>query len=115
MEVWLMELDVRIEKDSLSIPIENPFHLDLDAIVGKIETFVSTRGVTLNSLDIKGLLPKMVRGIAGCEGGCPSNALDLVDSGFKNFDLHYVEGGILTAKVTVENGKELSLKMFPDF
>jgi hypothetical protein len=69
----------------------------------------------LNVFDIKGLLPKMVRGIAGCEGGCPANALELVSSGFKNFDLAYIEGGILTAKAELENGKTLNLKMFPDF
>jgi hypothetical protein len=69
----------------------------------------------LNVFDIKGLLPKMVRGIAGCEDGCPANALELVSSGFKNFDLAYIEGGILTAKAELENGKTLNLKMFPDF
>lgn len=110
-----MELDVSIDKDSLSIPINNPFRLDVDAIVEKIESFVSSKGLKLNGIDIKGLLPKMVRGIAGCEGGCPANALELVSSGFRNFDLAYIEGGILTAKAELENGKVLNLKMFPDF
>jgi hypothetical protein len=110
-----MELDVSIDKDSISIPINNPFRLDVDAIAEKIEGFVSSKGLRLNGLDIKGLLPRMVRGIAGCEGGCPANALELVSSGFKNFDLAYIEGGILTAKAELENGKVLYLKMFPDF
>ncbi len=110
-----MEIDVSMENDSLSIPVENPFHLDLDAIMWKIDHFVSSKGAGLNGLDIKGLLPGMVRGVAGCEEGCPANALDFVDSGFKDFALSYIEGGILSAKAVMENGKELAIKMFPDF
>lgn len=110
-----MEIDVRLDKDSLSIPVENPFHLDLDAVVGKIEVFISSKGARLNGLDVKGLLPRMVRGVAGCEDGCPANALDFVDNGFRNFDLEYIEGGILSAKGLLENGAVLSIKMFPDF
>lgn len=110
-----MELDISMDNDSLSIPINNPFRLDVDSIAEKIEAFASSKGVRLNGLDIKGLLPRMVRGIAGCEGGCPANALELVGIGFKNFELAYIEGGILTAKVVLENGKVLYFKMFPDF
>lgn len=110
-----MELDVSIDEDSIAIPISNPFRLDVDAIAEKIEDFASSKGLKLNGFDVKGLLPKMVRGIAGCEGGCPANALELVNSGFKNFNLAYIEGGILTAKAEMENGKVLNLKMFPDF
>lgn len=110
-----MELDVRMDNDSLSIPIDNPFHLDTDSIVEKIGHFAASKGTRLDGIDIKGLLPKMVRGIAGCEGGCPSNALELVSSGFNSFELAYVEGGILTAKTVTENGKVLNIKMFPDF
>jgi hypothetical protein len=32
-----MELDVRMDKESLSITIENPFRLDLNSLVGEIE------------------------------------------------------------------------------
>lgn len=110
-----MELDVSIEKDSLSIPIVNPFKLDLDALVGKIGEFCASRGIGPDDLDIQGLIPRMVKGIAGCEAGCPSNAKELVSRGYKNFELAYVEGGILTAQATTGDGKVLSLKMFPDF
>ncbi|MDI6728371.1 MAG: hypothetical protein QMD44_05530 [Thermodesulfovibrionales bacterium] len=110
-----MELDVSIDKDSISITISDPFRLDVDAIAERIDGFVSSKGLRLNGFDIKGLLPRMVRGIAGCEDGCPANALELVSSGFKNFDLAYIEGGILTAKAELESGKILNLKMFPDF
>lgn len=110
-----MELDIKIENDSLSIPIKNPFQLDIEGIVDKIENFLSSKGTSLEGLDIKGLLPKMVRGIAGCEGGCPANAKELVERGFKNFKLCYIEGGILSAKALTGDGKELILKMFPEF
>lgn len=110
-----MELDVTLDKDSLSIPIDNPFRLDIEGIMAKIEGFLASKGKSLNGLDIKGLLPRMVRGIAGCESGCPANALEFVNSGFKNFDLQYVEGGILTAKAVLDDGRTLHLKMFPDF
>jgi hypothetical protein len=57
----------------------------------------------------------MIRGIAGCERGCPANAQDLVSSGHKGFDMQYVEGGILTARIVTADGSVLSLKLFPDF
>ncbi len=31
-----MELDIKIENDSLSIPLKDPFHLELDSIVDQI-------------------------------------------------------------------------------
>lgn len=110
-----MELNVSMDNDSLAIPIDNPFHMDMNAIMKKIEGFVASKGNTLDSLDIKGLLPRMVKGIAGCESGCPADAKGLVSAGFMNFRLKYVEGGILTAEALTDDGKKVSLKMFPDF
>ncbi|MBI4689228.1 MAG: hypothetical protein HY754_03010 [Nitrospirae bacterium] len=110
-----MELDVKIDNDSLLIPINNPFSLDLEITVKQIEGFASSKGIELHDLNIKGLIPKMIRGIAGCEQGCPSDAKSLTTRGFKGFDLEYVEGGILTAKAEPVNGRTLYLKMFPDF
>ncbi len=110
-----MELDVNISGKSLSIPIENPFHLDIDATANQIDSFVSAQGANTSGIDIKGLLPKMIKGIAGCEGGCPADAKNFVSRGFKNFDLAYIEGGILQARVATECGKNLSIRMFPDF
>lgn len=110
-----MELDVSVGNDFLSIPLDNPYQLDIESIAGKIRDFFESKGIRLNSLDIKGLLPLMVKGIAGCEAGCPANALDLVSQGFEKFDLAYIEGGILTAKTVIPDGKLLSIKMFPDF
>ena len=110
-----MLLDVSLDNESLSINIEDPFHLDIDSVIERIDGFTASKNVTLNGIDIKGIIPKMIKGIAGCEGGCPSDAKSLVKRGFKNFELKYIEGGILSARVSVEDGKILHLKMFPEF
>ncbi len=110
-----MELDVRVGDKSLSIPINNPFQLDIDSVAGQIDSLLSSEGAGTNGLDIRGLLQKMVKGIAGCESGCPANAKSFVSRGFTNFELDYIEGGILQARASLNNGKALSLKMFPDF
>lgn len=110
-----MELDIRIDKDSISIGIENPFHLDLDSLVGRIEQFIIAKGQELNGLDVRGLLPRMVKGIAGCEAGCPADAKSVVKKGYDKFKLDYIEGGILSATADIGQGKVLSLKLFPDF
>jgi len=110
-----MELDVRMGKEALSIIIENPFRLDTDTIVGRIEKFVATGGMETKDLDIRGLLPRMVKGIAGCEAGCPSDARSVVKKGHQQFSLEYIEGGILSATAQLGQGQTLSLKLFPDF
>ena len=110
-----MELDISFDNDSFSIPIKNPFRADQDEIMEEITGFLSTKGIYADNLDIRGLIPRMIKGIAGCESGCPANAKSFVSKGFDNFELSYIEGGILSAKTVAENGKVLSLKMFPDF
>ena len=110
-----MELDVKIETNSISINITNPFHLDMEDIIKKINEFAISNSADIDGLDIKGLIPKMVKGIAGCEGGCPANAKRLVENGFGNFKINYIEGGILSAEANTKNGKVLRLKMFSHF
>ena len=110
-----MELDVKVAGKSLSIPIADPFRLDLEALVGKIESFLSSQGSETTGLDFRGLVPKLIKGIAGCEGGCPADAQNFVSRGFTNFKLAYIEGGILQAQARSADGKEISLRMFPDF
>ena len=110
-----MEIDVQMGGDSLSIPVDNPYRIDMNAVTRQIEDFAAIRGVSVTGLDIRGLLPRMVKGVAGCENGCPANALSLVREGFGNFELAYVEGGILKAQAPVENGRAFSIKIFPDF
>ena len=57
----------------------------------------------------------MVKGIAGCEAGCPADAKSVATKGHRNFKLDYIEGGILSATAEIGQGKILSLKLFPDF
>ena len=110
-----MELDVCLEEDCLSLTIDKPFQADIDALMGQIEDFAAARSIRLEGCDIRGLIPKMIRGVAGCEGGCPANAKSFVSQGFKNFELNYIEGGILSAAASTEDQKKVSLKMFPEF
>ncbi len=110
-----MVLDVIIEKDSLSIQIDDPFRIDLDGAVRKIVDFASSKGIRAGHLDLRGLIPKMIKGIAGCEHGCPADAKGLVSKGVAGFELEYIEGGILSARASVGSGQFMYLKMFPDF
>jgi hypothetical protein len=110
-----MELDVSVSGESLSITIDNPFKLEMSAIMSSIMEFMSGQNINLNGLDIEGLIPRMVKGIAGCEDGCPADAKSLVSQGFSDFEINYIEGGILSAKAKVETHKMLELKMFPNF
>lgn len=109
-----MELEVSMNKKSISIPIENPFRLDIDAVIDRIDQFLQAEGKALNGLDVRGLLPLMVKGIAGCEAGCPADAQKVVSRGYRDFSLRYIEGGILTATASLADGF-FSLKLFPDF
>ncbi|HXX80417.1 MAG TPA: hypothetical protein VEI46_02655 [Thermodesulfovibrionales bacterium] len=110
-----MVLDVIVNNSSISLQIENPFHPDLEAIMARIERAASSHAMDISGLDIRGLIPKMIKGIAGCERGCPANAKGFAAKGFKNFTLQYIEGGILSAHASMEDGKAVTLKMFPDF
>lgn len=110
-----MEISVSIGDDSISIPVDNPYRIDIDALMKQIEVFVSSKGEGLNGIDVEGLIPRMVKGIAGCERGCPADARQFVHKGYNNFELSYIEGGILMAKTITERGKELHIKIFPDF
>jgi hypothetical protein len=108
-------LDVIINDAAVSLQIDAPFQADIDSLCSQIERFTFSKGTDITALDVRGLIPKMIRGIAGCERGCPANAQDLVSRGYKGFDMQYVEGGILTARRMTAEGIMLSLKMFPDF
>ena len=110
-----MLLDIILGNDSLTITIEDPFHFDSASVMKKVEGFAASRKISLIGIDVVGLIPKMIRGIAGCENGCPSNAKSLVERGYRNFDLKYIEGGILSARVSLKGGNILQLKIFPEF
>ncbi len=110
-----MEIDVSIGKESLSLTIENPHRVDVSSVVEKIVDFGKKFAVDLTGLGIEHLVSRMVRGVAGCENGCPANAKALVSEGVGVFNLSYIEGGILSAVHTLGNGMSLSLKIFPEF
>lgn len=110
-----MELEVKLEKEAITIPINDPFRFDLDAMIGRIDAFLGSHGTVLDGLDLRGLLPRMVKGIAGCEAGCPSDAKGFVSRGFHRFELAYIEGGILSAKAATPDGRDLQIRLFPEF
>ncbi len=110
-----MDIDVSIGNESLTIKVESPYMLDISHAAKNILDFGMKVGVDLSELKIEKLIPRMVKGVAGCEGGCPSDAKSLVREGFGGFNISYIEGGILSAVHGLENGKSLSVKIFPEF
>jgi hypothetical protein len=107
--------EVIIDGASITIPIAQPFRPDLDDIIARIERLAVAKEVDIAALDVRGLISEMIKGVVGCERGCPADAKGLISRGYKGFDLAYVEGGILTARSTNGNASLLHLKMFPDF
>jgi hypothetical protein len=110
-----MDIDIHIGTESLTVFVENPHRFDVSHVFQRIYDFGMKFGVDLNALKIGKLIPEMVRGVAGCEGGCPADAKSLVRTGFGDFTLAYIEGGILSASYNLHNGKSLVVKIFPDF
>jgi len=110
-----MDIDISVGNESLSLNIENPHRFNMGDVMNDLLSFGSREGVDFHDLDVERLIPKMIRGVAGCEAGCPSNAHSVVREGFGNFKLEYVEGGILTATHSLVDDKMLQIKVFPDF
>lgn len=110
-----MDIDVIIGNKSLTISLENAHRFDLAKLMENVIGFGNNMGADIKGLRIEKLIPRMIRGVAGCEGGCPSDAKSLVREGFGNFNLSYVEGGILKAEHPLDNGEHLQIKVFPEF
>ena len=110
-----MDIDISINGDSYSFDVENPHRFDVSEVLGDIVDFGNKNGVDLAPYELDKLIPLMIRGVAGCEAGCPSDAMGVARRGFGNFKIAYVEGGILTATQILENGNPLEVKIFPDF
>lgn len=110
-----MDIDVSINNESMTISIEDPHKYNASSETKGIIDFGQKFGVDLSPLQIERLIPRMIRGVAGCEGGCPSDAKSLVRQGFGAFKLSYIEGGILSADCSLEGGKSFSVKIFPEF
>lgn len=110
-----MEIDITAGKESCSINVDNPHRFDSEMVIDKIVAFEERAGIDLRALNIEQLISRMIRGVAGCEGGCPADAKNLVRKGFGEFRISYIEGGILSAVYSLEKGGSLSIKVFPDF
>jgi hypothetical protein len=110
-----MEIDITAGKERCSINIENQYRVDSERVMGEIFSFGERKGIDLRALNIEDLIPRMIRGVAGCEGGCPADAKGLVREGFGKFRISYIEGGILSAVHSMGEGRTLSIKVFPDF
>ncbi|MGO9380304.1 MAG: hypothetical protein ACLPN1_02915 [Dissulfurispiraceae bacterium] len=110
-----MVVEIIIGSVAATITIDEAFRFDLDDMVSRMKQFAGTQEADISAVDIRGLIPEMIRGIVGCERGCPADAKGLISRGYKEFDLQYIEGGILTACTMVADGRPLYIKMFPDF
>ncbi len=110
-----MLIEVIIGDASETIQIAEAFRPDLDSIVSRIGELAGSKKSDISGLDLRGLISEMIRGIVGCERGCPADARGLISRGYKGFRLNYIEGGILTAHSTESNDTSIALKMFPDF
>lgn len=110
-----MEIDVTIGDQSININVHNPHEFKQSDDMQSILEFGSSLGVDMVAIEVDRLIPRMITGVAGCEGGCPADAQSLVRDGFGRFDLCYIEGGILSAECNLKNGSSLSVKIFPDF
>jgi len=110
-----MDIDVSIGRESITINIENPYRFDMSQIMKAIVDFGLNLGADLKEMEIDVLIKNMVKGVAGCEGGCPANAKAVVRAGFGRFKLSFIDGGILSAKCALDNGIPLEIKIFPEF
>ncbi len=110
-----MELEVKLDGKDYTLSVENPFSLDPQKVSEELKDRFKDRADELATLDIEGLLPRMIKGVFGCEEGCPADAKRLVAEGYGVFHLEYIEGGILSATCKLKDGSPLEIKVFPDF
>ena len=110
-----MILEIKIGGASSTIQIADPFRCDLNDVICRIAKFAEEQVADISSFDFRWLVQGMIRGIVGCERGCPADAKDFISRGHSVFRLQYVEGGILTARAATPDGRQLHVKMFPDF
>ena len=110
-----MEIEFEIQGNTYSKTTKNPFNLDIKQLVEEFKKYLSERNIYIENIDLEGLIPRMIKGVFGCEGGCPADAKRLVSEGYDGFKLEYIEGGILKAEYDMGNSVILSVKVFPDF
>lgn len=85
---------------------------EVSEIAEKIGEVTGQYGVSISNLDVVGLVPKMIRGVFGCQHGCPGDAKGVASAGHSHFNLEYVEGGILSATA---KDQSFSINVFPEF
>ncbi len=110
-----MEIEFEIQGNTFSKSTENPFNLDTKRLVEEFKKYISERNIHMEDIDLEGLISRMIKGVFGCEEGCPADAKRLVAEGYDGFKLEYIEGGILKAEYDMGNSGILSVKVFPDF
>lgn len=110
-----MEIEFEIQGNTFSKSTENPFNLDTRKLIEEFKKYLSDKNITIEDVDLEGLIPQMIKGVFGCEEGCPADAKRLVAEGYDGFKLEYIEGGILKAEYDMGNRIILSVKVFPDF
>lgn len=110
-----MEIEFEIHGNTYSKTTENPFNLDTKQLVEEFKKYLSERSIYIKDVDLEGLIPRMIKGVFGCEEGCPADAKRLVAEGYDGFKLEYIEGGILKAEYDMGDSVTLSVKVFPDY
>ncbi|MBF0317553.1 MAG: hypothetical protein HQL04_05200 [Nitrospirae bacterium] len=110
-----MEIDISIDKESMALDVANPHNFDVTKATHEIVHFANGIGVDIGGLNIDHLLSRMIRGVAGCEHGCPADAKSLVRSGVGAFKLNYIDGGVLSARCALKDNRQLEVKVFPGY
>ncbi len=108
-----MEIEITVGNHTETIEVQDPFRADTHMVEQKVRALAGTERI--DGLDIEGLVRRMIKGVYGCEEGCPADAKSLVRSGYGPFKLAYIEGGILTAAYSLPDGTPLEIKVFPEF
>ncbi|RME69322.1 MAG: hypothetical protein D6778_00620, partial [Nitrospirae bacterium] len=98
-----MEIEMLAGNKNQTIEVPNPYRADIKAIGEEIRNLVGSE--MIDGLDVEGLIKRMIKGVYGCEQGCPADAKSLVREGYGPFKLQYIEGGILAAEVTLASGQ----------
>ncbi|HHN66177.1 MAG TPA: hypothetical protein ENK09_12530 [Nitrospirae bacterium] len=110
-----MEIELEISGNTFSRTTDNPFHLDIRSLIEEFKELIGGKGISIDGIDLEGLIPRMIKGVFGCEEGCPADAKRLVQEGYDGFRLEYIEGGILKAEYDTGSSGKLTVKVFPDF
>ena len=62
-----MDIDIIIGDKSLNVSLENAFRFDAEKLMQKVNDFSRSLGTDISGLRIEKLIPRMIKGVAGCE------------------------------------------------